>query len=200
MALATANYFLKWLSRLIPIKLNILVRWNRTSGNLEIRVPVLGNRLFCAWWLIHFCWDICQDLAASAVRSSLYQCLNRNYDSVCTKSGYKKWFPYHRTADVKPSGIFIISEIIQEKVVYKRVPTCAYQIGSFTISKDGVLSWTERCQEGIGKDHRRKACDTEDVPGNLIWKKIRERSADCGGWQDVLLLQRGWQLCYNVSQ
>ena len=37
----------------------------------------------------------------------------------------------------------VISEIIQEKVVYKRVPTCAYQMGSFTISKDGVLSWTE---------------------------------------------------------
>lgn len=37
----------------------------------------------------------------------------------------------------------VISEIIQEKVVYKRVPTCAYQIGSFTISKDGVLSWME---------------------------------------------------------
>ena len=37
----------------------------------------------------------------------------------------------------------VISEIIQEKAVYKRVPTCAYQIGSFTISKDGVLSWTE---------------------------------------------------------
>ena len=86
--------------------LNILARWNRTSGKLEIRVPVLGNRLFCAWWLIHFCWDIGQDLAASAVRSSLYQCFNRNYDSVCTKSGYKKWFPYHRTADIKPSGIF----------------------------------------------------------------------------------------------
>ena len=95
-------------------QLNILVRWNRTSGNLEIRVPVLGNRLFCAWWLIHFCWNIGQDLAASAVRSSLYQCLNRNYDSVCTKSGYKKWFPYHRTADVKPSGIFI-KWYVQEK-------------------------------------------------------------------------------------
>lgn len=37
----------------------------------------------------------------------------------------------------------VISEIIQEKAVYKRVPTCAYQIGSFTISKEGVLSWTE---------------------------------------------------------
>ena len=38
----------------------------------------------CAGWLIHFCWDIGQDLAASTVRSSLYPCLNRNYDSVCT--------------------------------------------------------------------------------------------------------------------
>lgn len=37
----------------------------------------------------------------------------------------------------------VISEIIQEKAVYKRVPTCDYQIGTFTISKDGVLSWTE---------------------------------------------------------
>ena len=71
---------------------NILVWWNRTSGNLEIRVPVLGNRLFCAWWLIHFCWDICQDLAASAVRSSLYKCLSRNYDSVCTKANLKSDF------------------------------------------------------------------------------------------------------------
>ena len=37
----------------------------------------------------------------------------------------------------------VVSEIIQEKAVYKRVPTCAYQIGSFSISKDGVLSWAE---------------------------------------------------------
>lgn len=37
----------------------------------------------------------------------------------------------------------VISEIIQEKVVYKRVPTCAYQIGTFNFSKDGVLTWTE---------------------------------------------------------
>ena len=72
--------------------MNILVRWNRTSGNLEIRVPVLGNRLFCPWWLIHFCLDIGQNLAASAVRSSLYQCLNRNYDSVCTKTDLKSDF------------------------------------------------------------------------------------------------------------
>ena len=31
----------------------------------------------------------------------------------------------------------VISEIIQEKVVYKRVPTCAYQIGSFLHHQQG---------------------------------------------------------------
>ena len=51
---------------------NILVSRNRKSGNLEIGVPVLGNRLFCAWLLVHFYGDISQGLAASAVRSSLY--------------------------------------------------------------------------------------------------------------------------------
>ena len=34
----------------------------------------------------------------------------------------------------------IISEIIQEKAVYKRVPTCAYQIGSFTIFNAAAIS------------------------------------------------------------
>lgn len=37
----------------------------------------------------------------------------------------------------------IVSEIINTAAVYKKVPTCAYEIGTFTVSKDGVLSWTE---------------------------------------------------------
>lgn len=53
-------------------EMNILVARNRKSGNLEIGVPVLGNRLFCAWLLVHFYVDISQGLAVSAVRSSLY--------------------------------------------------------------------------------------------------------------------------------
>ena len=52
-------------------QMNILVARNRKSGNLEIGVPVLGNRLFCAWLLVHFYGDISQGLAVSAVRSSL---------------------------------------------------------------------------------------------------------------------------------
>ena len=72
--------------------MNILVRRNRTSANLEIGVPVLENRLFCDWWLIHFCWDIGQDLATFAVHGSFYQYHNRNYDSVCTKTDLKSDF------------------------------------------------------------------------------------------------------------
>lgn len=57
--------------------------------------------------------------------------------------------------------------------------------------RDDSHGRTERCESRTEQDHRREACHSEDVPGNLIWKKIRERSADCGGWQGVLLLQRG---------
>lgn len=72
--------------------LNILAARNHESGNLEIRVLVLGNRLFCAWLRFHFYENICQGLAASAVRSSLYEYSCRNYDSICTKVNLKSDF------------------------------------------------------------------------------------------------------------
>ena len=56
----------------IMANMNILVDRNRKSGNLEIGVPILGNRLFCARLLVHFYEDIGQGPAASAVRSILY--------------------------------------------------------------------------------------------------------------------------------
>lgn len=34
-----------------------------------------------------------------------------------------------------------ISEILEEKAQYMKMPTCAYQIGSYTIAKDGTLTW-----------------------------------------------------------
>lgn len=53
--------------------------------------------------------------------------------------------------------------------------------------RDDSYGGTERCESGTEQDHRRKACHPEDVPRSLIWKKIRGRSADRGGWQGVLL-------------
>ena len=34
-----------------------------------------------------------------------------------------------------------ISEILSEKAEYMRMPTCAYQVGGYTIAKDGTLTW-----------------------------------------------------------
>ena len=36
--------------------------------------------------------------------------------------------------------------------------------------RDDSYGGTERCQEGIGKGHRREACDPEDVPGGVTIK------------------------------
>ncbi len=37
----------------------------------------------------------------------------------------------------------LIGETIGQKPVYQYMPTCAYQIGRFTLSKDGALSWAD---------------------------------------------------------
>ena len=34
-----------------------------------------------------------------------------------------------------------ISEILDEKAEYMRMPTCAYRIGDYTVAKDGTLTW-----------------------------------------------------------
>ena len=36
--------------------------------------------------------------------------------------------------------------------------------------RDDTHGGIERCQEGTGKDHRREACDPEDVPGGVTIK------------------------------
>lgn len=50
---------------------------------------------------------------------------------------------YNVQAEERKKLVQIVSEIINTAAVYKKVPTCAYEIGTFTVSKDGMLSWTE---------------------------------------------------------
>lgn len=50
---------------------------------------------------------------------------------------------YNVQGEERRKLVQIVSEIINTAAVYKKVPTCAYEIGTFTVSKDGVLSWTE---------------------------------------------------------
>lgn len=50
---------------------------------------------------------------------------------------------YNVQGEERRKLVQIVSEIINTAAVYKKVPTCAYEIGTFTVSKTGVLSWTE---------------------------------------------------------
>ena len=34
-----------------------------------------------------------------------------------------------------------ISEIMNEKAEYMRMPTCAYRVGDYTVARDGILTW-----------------------------------------------------------
>ena len=50
---------------------------------------------------------------------------------------------YNVQGEERKKVVQIISEIIGIAPGYKKVPSCAYEIGTFTVSKEGVLSWTE---------------------------------------------------------
>lgn len=50
---------------------------------------------------------------------------------------------YNVQGEERKKVVQIISEIIGIAPVYKKVPSCAYEIGTFTVSKEGVISWTE---------------------------------------------------------
>ena len=50
---------------------------------------------------------------------------------------------YNVQGEERRKLVQIVSEIINTAAVYKKVPTCSYEIGTFMVSKTGVLSWTE---------------------------------------------------------
>ena len=64
-----------------------------------------------------------------------------------------------------------ISEILEEKAQYMKMPTCAYQIGSYTIAKDGTLTWD---------------VDTDSSDAELLLQKLAEK-----GWDMIFTLGTG---------
>ena len=59
-----------------------------------------------------------------------------------------------------------ISEILEEKAQYMKMPTCAYQIGSYTIAKDGTLTW-----------------DADNSDAEILLQKLAEK-----GWDMIFTL------------
>ena len=66
-----------------------------------------------------------------------------------------------------------ISEILEEKAQYMKMPTCAYQIGSYTIAKDGTLTWD---------------ADTDNSDAELLLQKLAEK-----GWDMIFPLGTGYE-------
>ncbi len=51
---------------------------------------------------------------------------------------------YSVTGKRRKEMVAVISGIVGMKAVYMRMPTCAYAISNFTVSKEGTLVWDER--------------------------------------------------------
>lgn len=51
---------------------------------------------------------------------------------------------YNVTGERRKEMVEAISGIVGMKAVYMRMPTCAYAISNFTVSKEGTLAWDER--------------------------------------------------------
>lgn len=52
-------------------------------------------------------------------------------------------YNYNVTGDEKKRMIKVISDFLDTPSKYMRVPTCAYKIGSYSVSKEGALSWED---------------------------------------------------------
>ena len=51
---------------------------------------------------------------------------------------------FNATGERRKEMVKVISGIVGMKAVYMRMPTCAYAISNFTVSKEGTLAWDER--------------------------------------------------------
>ena len=51
---------------------------------------------------------------------------------------------FNVTGERRKEMVEVVSGIVGMKAVYMRMPTCAYAISNFTVSKEGTLAWDER--------------------------------------------------------
>ena len=56
---------------------------------------------------------------------------------------------FNVTGERRKEMVKVISGIVGMKAVYMRMPTCAYAISNFTVSREGTLAWDERSSEEL---------------------------------------------------
>ena len=58
---------------------------------------------------------------------------------------------YNLTGPARKKLVKAIENITGEKAIYKKVPSCAYAVEDYTITKDGTLQWDERTDVSAAK-------------------------------------------------
>lgn len=58
---------------------------------------------------------------------------------------------YNLTGPARKALVKAIENITGEKAIYKKVPSCAYTVEDYTITKDGTLQWDERTDVSAAK-------------------------------------------------
>lgn len=58
---------------------------------------------------------------------------------------------YNLTGSARKALVKAIENITGEKAIYKKVPSCAYTVEDYTITKDGTLQWDERTDVSAAK-------------------------------------------------
>ena len=56
---------------------------------------------------------------------------------------------YHVTGERRKEMVAALENALSESAVYMRMPTCAYRIGDFTITKEGALEYDDRTAPGL---------------------------------------------------
>jgi len=90
---------------------------------------------------------------------------------------------FNATGERRKEMVKAISGIVGMKAVYMRMPTCAYAISNFTVSKEGTLAWDERSSEelvekvlaglaqaGFAADNKISSANLEDMFLSMIDK------------------------------
>ena len=65
---------------------------------------------------------------------------------------------FNKTGAERKALVKAISAIIGENAVYQFMPTCAYEIGCFTVTKDGALVFDDQTDSEVIESLLEQAC------------------------------------------
>lgn len=88
---------------------------------------------------------------------------------------------FHAVGSERKQLVTAISEALHIKAVYKKVPTCAYEIGDFTVTKEGALTW-ESAEDALVQNALKAAEEagfhSDEAAIQIVQEKHMEKSTE----------------------